>query len=103
MEWPYIAPRVEFMLSGFANEKHLFMFEQVPMKYTAPITETNKEGVITGHGARCAKCGTVFVPTDGNLKDHGRLHLAVDMATRQLQARIAKLEDMSHHKNWSAA
>lgn len=76
MEWPYIAPRVEFVLSGFANEKHVFAFEQVSMNYS-----TGGE-VTGGHAAQCIKCGTQLVPERENLREHGRLHLAVELAKR---------------------
>lgn len=76
-EWPYIAPRVEFVLSGFDNEKFVFIFLQVPMQLAS------KDGVRDVHGAECKKCGTrVYPPEVENLKEHGRLHLAVELAKR---------------------
>lgn len=78
MSWPYQSPRVEFVLSGFDNEKYVYAFER------SEITSSNgpfapPEPV---EFAKCLKCGTYVDPDRTALLWHGQLHLAVELAKR---------------------
>jgi hypothetical protein len=75
-EWPFGASRVEFLISGFADEKFLFAFERTPIKRTCAV------GVEDADYAKCGKCGTHVFPKEEALREHGRLHVAVEIARR---------------------
>lgn len=79
MSWPYESPRVEFVLSGFNNEKHVYAFEREEITAaSSPFTAPAPIEV-----ARCLKCGTYIDPDDPTaLRWHGHLHLAVELAKR---------------------
>lgn len=76
----WLAPRREFFLSGFGDTKHAFAFDAKLIG----VKVSNYYGIGYSDRAQlmavCAKCGHAGETDDESMREHARLHLAVDLA-----------------------
>lgn len=77
MSWPYQSQRIEFVLSGFDNEKRVYAFEYALVANSSAFCPPEDLDM-----AQCLKCGTYIDPERTALLWHGQLHLAVELAKR---------------------
>jgi hypothetical protein len=75
LPYEWWTPQQDFFVDGFVGELHVFSFTVTTIAASGP----HKPEWLA---AKCPKCAAVIRPDRTSMREHARLHIAVDLARR---------------------